>query len=256
MTPQIGTREHIVIQVYIIALFSVILVVTLQVEIIHKPFTAMKTHPYRISEAAAGRTFIEILRMVRSSELHKDQLHDMMFAALNYIEAENEPAAASKLNPGIWGRVKAGIDRSARRSAAARARAAARKQKNQSLISGAAKPVAELLTSAPSPAPAAESASAVSQMDTQHLRELLPLLSPENQKELLRMEQEKFEYAKEQEQKRKEEAAEQERKRKEDEKIAERKRKEELERKREEMDAFVSWQLAGRPPTNRRFNIF
>lgn len=230
----------------------------------------MKTHPYRISEAAVGRMFAEVIRMTRSSEITGEQFHDTVFAVFNYIESEKEPATAAKINPLVWKQLKANVDKSARRSAAARIGAAKRKEKKHSLISGAAKPVSDLLAAqancnrvpaeitvhTASVARDYEAATAVKPMDTRNLKEILPFLTPENQKEFLRMEQEKFDYAKEQERIRKEEAIEQERKRIEDEKAAEKKRKEDLERKRREMDAFVSWQLAGRPPTNHRFDIF
>lgn len=97
----------------------------------------MKTHKYRISNAAVGKILTQVMEMTRSSEISAAQFHDTMFAALNYIEGEIEPEPTSNINPEKWQVVKEQIDKSARRSKAARERAARRRQ---SLISSARTP--------------------------------------------------------------------------------------------------------------------
>lgn len=97
----------------------------------------MKTHKYRISNAAVGKILTQVMEMTRSSEISAAQFHDTMFAALNYIEGEIEPEPTSNINPEKWQVVKVQIDKSARRSKAARERAARRRQ---SLISSARTP--------------------------------------------------------------------------------------------------------------------
>ena len=92
----------------------------------------MKTHKYRISNAAVGKILTQVMEMTRSSEISPAQFHDTMFAALNYIEGETEPEPTSNINPQKWQLVKEQIDKAARRSKAARERAARRRQ---SLIS-------------------------------------------------------------------------------------------------------------------------
>ena len=100
----------------------------------------MKTHKYRISEAAAGKILIKVMEMTRSSEISPEQFHDTMFAALNYIEAEVNPDPTANINPIKWQDIKERIDKSARRSKAARERAARRRQ---SVVASAAHTVAE-----------------------------------------------------------------------------------------------------------------
>lgn len=97
----------------------------------------MKTHKYRISNAAVGKILTQVMEMTRSSEISTAQFHDTMFAALNYIEGEIEPEPTSNINPMKWQVVKEQIDKAARRSTAARERAARRRQ---SLISSARTP--------------------------------------------------------------------------------------------------------------------
>ncbi len=68
------------------------------------------------------------MSMTRTSEIALSQFHDMMFAALNYIESETVPEPTANINPLKWQVIKDMIDKAARRSKAARERAAKRRQ--------------------------------------------------------------------------------------------------------------------------------
>lgn len=85
-------------------------------------------HKYRISNAAVGKVLTTIMSMTRTSEIAPSQFHDMMFAALNYIESETVPEPTANINPLKWQIIKEMIDKAARRSKAARERAAKRRQ--------------------------------------------------------------------------------------------------------------------------------
>lgn len=110
----------------------------------------MKTHKYRISEAAAGKILIKVMEMTRKSEISPAQFHDTMFAALNYIEAEVNPDMTANINPIKWHDIKEQIDKSARRSKAARERAARRRQ---SLIASSRHEVSEYTPTTPNVGP-------------------------------------------------------------------------------------------------------
>ena len=110
----------------------------------------MKTHKYRISEAAAGKILIKVMEMTRKSEISPAQFHDTIFAALNYIEAEANPDSTANINPAKWQDVKGHIDKAARRSKAARERAARRRQ---SLIASSRHEVSEYVQNTPNVGP-------------------------------------------------------------------------------------------------------
>ncbi|MDE6860132.1 MAG: hypothetical protein K2J65_06950 [Duncaniella sp.] len=112
----------------------------------------MKTHKYRISDAAVGKILTRIMEMTRSAEISSEQFHDTMFAALNYIEGEVEPSKNDNINREKWQSVKELIDKSARRSKAARERAARRRQ---SLITSSHQEVGESFSENQSPHPCA-----------------------------------------------------------------------------------------------------
>lgn len=99
-------------------------------------------HKYRISNAALGKIIVDIIERTRSTEISKEQFHDTVFAAYNYIESESLPAEDADINPNIWAEIKERIDVSAKRSAAARERAELRR-KNCGLIAAAGLPVVE-----------------------------------------------------------------------------------------------------------------
>lgn len=101
----------------------------------------MKAHKYRISDAAVGKILTRVMEMTRSSEISPEQFHDTMFAVLNYIEEETEPSRSADINPQKWQLLKEQIDKSARRSRAARERAARR----SSLIAASRREVRECL---------------------------------------------------------------------------------------------------------------
>ncbi len=109
----------------------------------------MKTHKYRISEAAAGKILIKVMEMTRKSEISPAQFHDTIFAALNYIEAEVNPAPTANINPLKWQDIKGQIDKAARRSKAARERAARRR----SLIASSRHEVSEYTPATPDVGP-------------------------------------------------------------------------------------------------------
>lgn len=85
-------------------------------------------HKYRISNAAVGKVLTTVMDMTRTSEIAPSQFHDMMFATLNYIESETAPEPTANINPLKWQIIKEMIDKAARRSKAARERAAKRRQ--------------------------------------------------------------------------------------------------------------------------------
>lgn len=118
----------------------------------------MKTHKYRISDAAVGKILTRIMEMTRSAEISSEQFHDTMFAALNYIEGEVEPSKNDNINREKWQSVKDLIDKSARRSKAARERAARRRQ---SLITSSHREVGESFSENQSPHPCASADMAV-----------------------------------------------------------------------------------------------
>ncbi len=103
--------------------------------------TKQKIHKYRISENAVGKILTSVMEMTRKSEIAPSQFHDFMFATLNYIESEEAPSPDANVNPEKWAVIKEKIDRAARRSKAARERAARRR----SLISSSATSVSELV---------------------------------------------------------------------------------------------------------------
>ncbi len=109
----------------------------------------MKTHKYRISEAAAGKILIRVMEMTRKSEISPAQFHDTIFAALNYIEAEANPDSTANINPAKWQDIKGQIDKAARRSKAARERAARRR----SLIASSRHEVSEYAPATPDVGP-------------------------------------------------------------------------------------------------------
>ncbi len=100
-------------------------------------------YKYRISNAAVGKILTAVMTMTRSSEIATSQFHDMMFATLNYIESETAPEPTANINPLKWQIIKEMIDKAARRSKAARERAAKRRQ---SLIASSRHEVGESLS--------------------------------------------------------------------------------------------------------------
>lgn len=147
------------------------------------------SNTYRISNAAVGKIFIAVLNMARSSEITKEQFHETIFAAYNYIESESSgPKQDSKINPGAWERVKIMIDKAARRSASARAAAARRRERKKSLVSSSAVKVGDL--SSATDAPAQQSSEALKKFAN---------VDPEYRREFLRLEREKFEFERDKE---------------------------------------------------------
>lgn len=106
------------------------------------------THKYRISNAAVGKVLTTVMDMTRTSEIAPSQFHDMMFATLNYIESETAPEPTANINPLKWQIIKEMIDKAARRSKAARERAAKRRQ---SLIAASRHEVGESASGSTSP---------------------------------------------------------------------------------------------------------
>lgn len=100
-------------------------------------------YKYRISNAAVGKVLTAVMTMTRTSEIAPSQFHDMMFATLNYIESETVPEPTANINPLKWQVIKEMIDKAARRSKAARERAAKRRQ---SLIASSRHEVGESLS--------------------------------------------------------------------------------------------------------------
>lgn len=115
-------------------------------------------YKYRISNAAVGKVLTTVMSMTRTSEIASSQFHDMMFATLNYIESETLPDPAANINPLKWQVIKEMIDKAARRSKAARERAAKRRQ---SLIASSRHEVGESFTDSSGFHPAPRRSSSV-----------------------------------------------------------------------------------------------
>lgn len=84
---------------------------------------------YRISNAALGKRLATVIEMEKQAMMSPDQFHDTIFAVYNLIlDPDFVPDAGSNHNPVIYEEQKIEVEKSARRSAAAREAARRRKE--------------------------------------------------------------------------------------------------------------------------------